>query len=139
MLILCLRLTGSAAKKILDNALASIQRLIFKKVVDEWHDKKITPGHAVIFYEDIRVPAMIYPWTGDSKLLNTSLNALEWNDENYLLPMGVCSSEEYHAGIGSTRNVETCNVAASSWTYHWLLRITDRFRFFFEKDTDMPP
>ncbi len=121
------RLSGN--KKILDNALASIQRPIFKKVIDEWHSKNITPGHAVIFYEDIRVPAMLYLWTGDSKLLETSLNALEWNDENYLLPMGLCSSEEYHAGIGSTRNVETCNVGAGSWTYHWMLRITGQGRF----------
>jgi hypothetical protein len=34
------------------------------------------------------------------------------------------SAEEYLAGIGSTCNTETCNVAAELWTHYWLLRIT---------------
>jgi hypothetical protein len=38
--------------------------------------------------------------------------------------MGLGSGEEHHAGIGATRNVETCDVAAAIWTYLELLRIT---------------
>ncbi|MDO8631030.1 MAG: glycoside hydrolase family 127 protein, partial [Phycisphaerales bacterium] len=66
----------------------------------------------------------MYPWTGDRKLLDATLATIRWSDQRHGLPIGLVSGEEYMAGIGSTRNVETCNVAAGPWTFGWLLRIT---------------
>jgi len=120
-------LSGDPA--VLKNALASIHRPMFQKVVDQWNHEQIIPGHGVIFYENIRVPALMYPWTGDRKLLDASLRPVGWSDRLFGLPMGLISSEEFLAGIGSTRNVETCNVAAGAWTFNWLLRITGQRDF----------
>ena len=103
---------------------AYAQRAAYRRVAAEWGEGRLKPGHNVVFYEDIRVPALLYPWTGDSRDLAATLRGLEWDDRQNLLPMGLGSGEEYHAGIGATRNVETCNVAASMWTWLWLLRIT---------------
>ena len=72
----------------------------------------------------MRVPAMMYPWTGNKEELSASQGILTWGEKSSLLPMGVCSSEEFLAGIGSIRNIETCNVPASMWSFLWTLRIT---------------
>ena len=114
----------SGDEKVLANAVASIQRPSFQKIVGQWNGGDIVHGHTVIFYENIRVPALMYPWTGDRKLLDATLATIRWSDERHGLPFGLVSGEEYHSGIGSTRNVETCNVAAGPWTFGALLRIT---------------
>ena len=110
--------------QVLTNILSARNQPAFQKAVATWNSGRITPGHTVIFYENERVPALLYPLTGKRSLLDASQRAVKWSDENFLLPHGLISGEEQAAGIGSTRNVETCNVAAAEWTYLWLLRIT---------------
>jgi hypothetical protein len=114
----------SGDHRILDSALAATQRADYRQVRSQWAEGKFEPGHDVIYYEHIRVPALLYPWTGEKDDLAATAKAIEWGERNYLLPMGLASGEEFHAGIGATRNVETCNVAASMWTFLWMLRIT---------------
>ncbi len=110
--------------QVLANARSVLARPRFKKAVETWTCGHITPSHAVIFYENERVPALLFPLTGKRSLLDATQRAVEWSDQDHLLPHGLISGEEHAAGIGSTRNVETCNVAAAEWTYLWLLRIT---------------
>lgn len=114
----------SGDEKVLGNAMASIRRPGFDRIVGQWSGGDIAHGHTVIFYENVRVPALMYPWTGDRRLLDATLAALDWAERGHGLPFGLVSGEEYLAGIGATRNVETCNVAAGPWTFQWLLRIT---------------
>ncbi len=114
----------SGDRKVLENIEAYARRASFRSTVAQWRKGEISPGHNVIFYEDIRVPALLYPWTADPQDLGATVQAIAWNDRNNLLPMGLSSGEEWQAGIGATRNVETCNVAASMWTFLWMLRIT---------------
>ena len=114
----------SGDKKILANALTALGQPAFQQAVAGWNAGQIDHGHTVIFYENVRVPALLYPWTGDRKLLDATVAALAWADKRHALPLGLVSGEEYHAGIGATRNVETCNVAAGPWTFQCLLRIT---------------
>ena len=115
-------MTGDPA--LLDRALAYAQRPAYRAVASQWESGRLQPGHNVIFYENIRVPALLYPWTGNKSDLAATTGAIRWDDRHHLLPLGVGSGEEYHAGIGATRNVETCDVAASMWTYLGLLRVT---------------
>ena len=110
--------------QILDNMLAFSRRKAYLKTVDAWAGGELEFGHNVIFYEHIRTPAMLFPWTGSARDLSATVTGLRWNDANSLLPMGVSSGEEYHAGIGSTRNVETCDVSAAVWTNLCLAKIT---------------
>jgi hypothetical protein len=114
----------SGDKTILDSILSFSNRPSYKSVVDRWLKGYLAPGHNVIYYEDIRVPALLYNWTGNKADLNASLEAIEWGEKKYLLPVGILSGEEWHAGIGSTRNIETCDVEASEWTFLSMLRIT---------------
>lgn len=101
----------------------------YKDLVREWNNDSLEVGHGVIFYENIRVPAIISTLTHNEKHLDATINALEWAENDHLLPVGLVSSEEYLAGIGSTRNIETCNVAAGAQTLNWLFRITGKRKF----------
>jgi hypothetical protein len=111
-------------QQILDNMLAFSRRQSYRETADGWTAGHFNPGHNVIFYEHIRTPALLFQWTGSRRDLSATTAGLAWNDANNLLPMGVSSGEEYHAGVGSTRNVETCDVAASSWTNLCLAKVT---------------
>ena len=114
----------SGDRQILDNMLAFAGRQSYLETARAWAGGQIEPGHNVIFYEHIRTPALLSSWIDSQHNLSASIAALEWNDTNNLLPMGVSSGEEYHAGIGATRNVETCDVAASLWTNLCLAKCT---------------
>ena len=122
----------SGERAILDSIVSYGRKEITIRTVEKWNDinRKFTPGsdyngvHGVSFYEILRVPAMIYPWSGDRKELEASENILRWGEKDNMLPFGVCSSEEYLAGIGSIRNTETCNVPTSMWSFLWMLRLT---------------
>lgn len=116
------RMSGDPA--ILQNILAYGARSSYRATADAWADGHLDTGHNVIFYEHVRTPAMLYPWTGNARDLAATDAGLRWNDTNNLLPIGLSSGEEYQAGIGATRNVETCNVAAAIWTNLWMARIT---------------
>jgi hypothetical protein len=120
-------MTGDRA--ILDRVLALRRDPSYPELVKDWSSHRLRTGHNVIFYEHSRVPALLSAWSGDTSDLEATLGALEWNDGEALLPMGVSSGEEWQAGIGATRNTETCNVAAAMWTWLWLARITGEARY----------
>jgi len=114
----------SGDKRILDQVLRVADDSLFVGVANSWIQGDINNGHGVITYENIRVPALLYPWTGNKQLMQATLSCFNWLDENHMLPCGVASSEEDNAGIGSTRNIETCNVAASAWSYQKMYEIS---------------
>jgi hypothetical protein len=116
------RLSGD--RKILENALAYANSPAFKVQMRAWAAGSAPDGHGVILLENARVPAVLYKWTGRQELLDASLRVLSDKYRDNGLPSGVISAEEYLAGVGSTRNTETCNVAAGLWTHYWLLRVT---------------
>ena len=114
----------SGDRAVLDKVMNFAKTDNYTRIRQAWVGGDIQPGHNVIFYENIRVPALLYPWTGEKEDLDATLKTIAWHDERFMQPYGISSGEEYHAGIGATRNTETCNVAASMWTYLWMLRIT---------------
>jgi hypothetical protein len=85
--------------------------------------------HGVSFYEAMRVPAMMFLWTGNKQELETTKHILSWAETKNLLPYGVCSSEENLSGIGCFRSTETCNVPTSMWSFLWMLRLTGESRW----------
>jgi hypothetical protein len=116
-------------KGVLAKALSLTETPDFKNLIHRWNVDSFEVGHGVIFYEHIRVPAILSTLIHDDQYLNATLNALKWAEKDHLLPVGLVSSEEYLAGIGSTRNIETCNVAAGAYTLNWLLRITGEGKY----------
>lgn len=101
----------------------------YKSLSYNWNQGKLTPGHNVIYYENIRVPALLSMYTGEKSDLSATTSALQYGENLNLLPVGLISGEEYHAGIGSTRNIETCDVAASINTFDQLLQITGEDKY----------
>ncbi len=114
----------SGDRRVIENALAYVSSPDFIAMVNAYKSPEPSDGHSVIYYENIRVPAVAYPWTGNRDHLDATVSMLLKSEEKNGLPMGLISGEEFNSGIGSTRNVETCNVAAGAWTINWLLRIT---------------
>ena len=93
--------------------------------VKKWgSDEFANTLHGVIVYENLRTPAMLYPCLNRPEFLNASDRYIRWLDKYHGLPFGIASSEEFVAGIGSTRCTETCNVAAAAWTYQQMFEIT---------------
>ncbi len=113
----------SGDRRILDRALAAMAQPEVVHDMRDWAKGLLPPGHMVILYEDIRLPALVYPWSGDRRQLQASLGAIRWLDDNHVLPYGVAAGEEYASGIGAFRKTETCNVTAMLLTTSWLYRI----------------
>jgi len=120
-------LTGDTA--ILRNIKSFGNTKQYQALVANWNAGKLEPGHNVIFYENIRIPALLYQFSGDQKDLSTTLSALQWAESTNLLPVGVTSGEEFHAGIGATRNIETCDISAAINTFNRLLEITGEEKY----------
>jgi hypothetical protein len=114
----------SGDKRILDAVVKMAGSDVTKETVQKWNHGAFHEGHGVIDYENLRIPAMMYPYTNNPELLEATRSHLEWLDSCHTQPHGIASSEEHLAGIGSTRNTETCNVACSAWTYQQLYEIT---------------
>lgn len=113
----------SGDRRILDRALKAIAAPPVVQEFKVWESGKVVPGHMVILYEDIRLPAIVYPWTGDAHLMQATLGAEKWLDDKHMLPYGVPSGEEFASGIGAFRKTETCDVTAMLLTSSWLYRI----------------
>lgn len=124
------RLTGDA--RVLEQVLAFARRPSMKKTcVEEWRatEEKRRCGHGVCFIEGTRVPALLHPWTGDRWMWDGAVEAFDWAERRHMLPCGVPSSEEFLAGIGAFRAIETCNVPCWIGSQVWLLRIAGEARF----------
>lgn len=113
----------SGDRRILERALAAIAQPEVAKEVEALGEGRLAPGHMVILYENIRLPAIVYPWSGDPKHLQATLGAFKWLDERHLLPYGVASGEEFASGIGAFRKTETCDVTAMLLSAGWMYRI----------------
>ena len=114
----------SGDKRILNAVLKMAQTPLTQETVNRWNNEEIENGHGVIFYENLRIPATIYPWINDPRFLRATQSCFHWLDKKHMQPHGVASSEEHNAGKGATRNTETCNVATSAWSYQQLYEIT---------------
>jgi len=57
----------SGDKRILDRVLAAVAKMAAR--CKEWEAGRLQPGHMVILYENVRLPAIMYPWSGDEHLL----------------------------------------------------------------------
>ncbi len=113
----------SGDARILQRALQAIAQPAVQKDIQDWKEGRLSPGHSVILYENIRLPALVYPWSGDANQLQATLGAFKWLDEQHMLPYGVASGEEYASGIGAFRKTETCDVTAMLLSASWMYRI----------------
>ena len=113
----------SGDRRILERALQAIAQPEVAKEIEGWPAGRLSPGHMVIFYENIRLPGLVYPWSNDPQHLQATLGAFKWLDQNHMLPHGVASGEEFASGVGAFRKTETCDVTAMLLAASWMYRI----------------
>ncbi len=113
----------SGDRRILERALQAMAQPEVVQEIQAWKAGRLNPGHMVILYENIRLPAIAYPWSGDPNQLQATLGAFQWLDEHHMLPYGVASGEEFASGIGAFRKTETCDVTAMLLATSWMYRI----------------
>jgi len=113
----------SGDRRILDRALQAIAQPGVEKEIQAWQQGRLSPGHMVILYENIRLPAIVYSWSGEPSLLQATRAAFKWLDDHHMLPYGVTCGEEWGSGIGAFRKTETCDVTAMLLSTSWMYRI----------------
>jgi hypothetical protein len=113
----------SGDPRILARAKAAINQPWVQGSVGNWLAGKVPYGHMVITYENIRLPAIMSPWTGDAAGLKASEAAFRWLDDNHMMPYGLASGEEHAAGVGAVRKTETCDIPAMLVSANWMYRI----------------
>lgn len=94
-----------------------------ERTLQEWGSGQFNTGHAVCAYEQIRLPLLLYPWTGEQKYRQAACNAFQNFRDQHMLPYGVTSGEEWLAGVGAFRLTETCDVTAHLWSSAWFYRV----------------
>jgi hypothetical protein len=122
-MLLTYELSGN--KDVLNTILKTAADEHTQEAVKNWHDNKYdTRAHGVITYENLRIPALMYLVTGEKVMYDCSLAYINWLDATHLLPFDVASAEEHLAGIGCTRNTETCDVPCAALAYRRMLEIS---------------
>jgi uncharacterized protein len=113
----------SGDRRLLDRAKAAIEAPDVQRTIHQWIDGKFTTGHSVCLHEQIRLPALYYPWSGDADYRRASCNAYHWVTTEHFLPYGLSSAEEFISGVGAFRLTETCNIMSHLWSSAWMYRI----------------
>lgn len=80
--------------------------------------------HGVTMCELLKIPMILYSYTGDEKYLDAALHAMEKMESRNMLVDGVNSSSEYLAGRGPLASHETCDISDYTWTAGYYLMTT---------------
>ncbi len=113
----------SGDRRILERALQAMAQPAVAQEIQAWKAGRLSPGHMVILYENIRLPGLVYPWSADPNHLQATRAAFQWLDEHHMLPYGVASGEEFASGMGAFRKTETCDVTAMLLAASWMYRV----------------
>lgn len=81
--------------------------------------------HGVTFNEELKLPGLLYGYTGDEKYLDLARNVIVNMDRDHLLPDGVNASAEFLVGNSNVINShETCDITDMTWTLGYFLMAT---------------
>ena len=86
-------------------------------------DKKPTV-HGVTFMETVKIPAILYSYTGEKRLLDAAVNGFEKLDSFHMLIDGVPSSSEHLAGNAPRACHEICDISDFTWSAGYMLLTT---------------
>lgn len=111
-------LGGEYKKNKLDNEHSS--RVLGRMLSDE-----IPKGHGVGFTEQVKLPAILYLYTGEKRYLDATLNAINKLEKNHFLVDGVQSSVEHLAGKSVDMAHETCDIVDLVWSVGYVLMATN--------------
>ncbi len=81
--------------------------------------------HGVTCMEELKLPMLLYAYTGKQRYLDLALNASRKLDRDDMLPDGVPASAEALVGNANIINShETCDITDYTWTLGYFLRTT---------------
>lgn len=80
--------------------------------------------HGVTLCEELKLPILLYAFTGKETYRKAALNAQRKLEEGNILPDGVISSAEHLCGKDPLASHETCDIADYSWTLGYFLMAT---------------
>lgn len=78
--------------------------------------------HGVVYLELVKIPAILYSYTGKNDYLKEAINGIETMEKYHMLISGLPSSIEHFQGKTELSGSETCNTATFPYTYGYLLR-----------------
>ena len=80
--------------------------------------------HGVTYCEMLKVPLLLYAYTGKEEYLCIAMNAERKLERDHLLPDGVPSSAEYTLGKDIDMAHETCDITDYTWSLGYFLTVT---------------
>ena len=80
--------------------------------------------HGVTFCEMLKLPLLLYAYTGKTKYLDLAMTAVRKIERESLLPDGVPSSAEFLVGNDVHHSHETCDIVDMTWTLQHYLAVT---------------
>ncbi len=86
--------------------------------------ERIPDYHGVVYFEIVKIPAILYSVTGKQDYLDEALLGISKMEKHHMLVSGLPSTTELFHGISETAGHETCNLATQPYTYGIMLRIT---------------
>jgi hypothetical protein len=80
--------------------------------------------HAVTFSEMLKLPLLLYAYTGRQHYLDLAMEAVRKVERESMLPDGVPSSAEFLCGNNISTSHETCVIVDYTWTLTHFLQVT---------------
>ncbi|MEO1009676.1 MAG: beta-L-arabinofuranosidase domain-containing protein [Bacteroidota bacterium] len=85
---------------------------------------RIPDQHGVVYYELVKIPAILYVATGKKEYLQESEHGIEKIHDNFMLPSGHPSTTEHFKPVSERAGHETCNYSTLPYAYGYMLRTT---------------
>lgn len=80
--------------------------------------------HSVTFCEMLKLPLLLYAYTGKQKYLDLAMTAVRKLERESMLPDGVPTSAEFLLGNDIHHSHETCDIVDLTWTFMHYLAVT---------------
>ena len=80
--------------------------------------------HGVTYCEMLKVPLLLYAYTGKSEYLDLAMNCERKLERDHLLPDGIPTSSEYTEGKDIDIAHETCDITDYTWSLGYFLTVT---------------
>lgn len=115
-------ITGN--KALLDLAVAAWEQDASELTQENCLDDTPFTMHGVTMCELLKIPMILYSYTGEQKYLDAALHAMSKMETPNMLVDGVNSSSEALAGNDPLASHETCDIADYTWTAGYYLMTT---------------
>jgi DUF1680 family protein len=86
-------------------------------------------GHGVTWCENMKIPAILYTYTGKKKYLDATINGINKIQKHHLLVDGCPSAVEHLRGKAVDMAHETCDTVDFSWSLGYVLMATGEARW----------